>query len=73
MNTKIIKSLNNLCLPVPTEYATEIADKIDALPCCNVTEIRTRFKQKTSIIIVSDSDRDEAIKRIAELLLTYTK
>lgn len=73
MKTKIIKSLNHLCLPVPTEYAIEIAYKIDALPCCNVTEIRNQFKQKTSHIIVSDSDREEAIKRIAELLLTYVK
>ncbi|MCR5248360.1 MAG: hypothetical protein K6E14_11320 [Paludibacteraceae bacterium] len=71
MKTRIIKSLNVLCLPVPTEFATEIADKIDALSSCNVTEVRKLFRQGISKIIISDSDREKAIEGIKEILKAY--
>lgn len=71
MKTRIIKSLNVLCLPVPTKFATEIADKIDALSNCNVTEVRNLFRQGISKIIISDSDREKAIEGIKEILKAY--
>ena len=71
MKTRIIKSLKVLCLPVPTKFATEIADKIDALSSCNVTEVRNLFRQDISKIIISDSDREQAIKGIQEILKAY--
>ena len=71
MKKRIIKSLNVLCLPVPTKFATEIADKIDAMSSCNVTEVRNLFRQGISKIIISDSDREQAIKGIQEILKAY--
>lgn len=59
MKTKIIETLNGLCIHLATsdrKLVAEIADKIDDLESCNVVELRFLPKSvQESIIIVSDS------------------
>lgn len=70
MKTRIIKSLNGLCVELPTEGATAIADKIDALQSCNVIEIRHYYKKGVSCIIVADY-KESAVKDIETILSAY--
>jgi hypothetical protein len=67
MKTLITTTLNGLCVKLPTEFATTIADKIDELDSCNVIEIRNHYKSGLSSIMISDHEK-KARKDIERIL-----
>ena len=67
MKTRIITTLNGLCVQLPTPVATATADKIDTLDSCNVIEIRHHYKSGLSSIMISDHEQ-KARKDIERIL-----
>lgn len=67
MKTRIITTLNGLCVQLPTPVATATADKIDTLDSCNVIEIRNHYKSGLSSIMISDHEK-KARKDIERIL-----
>lgn len=70
MRVEIIKTINGLCVFVPSKHASEIADILDATPYCNVTEIRSRIKCNQSKLICVDltDDAEEQIRQVLKPL-----
>lgn len=70
MRVEIIKTINGLCVIVPSKHASEIADILDATSFCNVTEIRYSIKSKESKLICVDltDDAEDQIRKVLKPL-----